>query len=167
MAYPNSGGRSTYVGTEVAGDVLTKANFDKGPGGAVAYAQITADSTLQAATASVSGLSVTITAGSQRFYKITCSFWAISQNGTGTTSVEIWDMNATLSLGGIACSLAQNSANPFPGGTLTVYHQPSAGSQVYTVRTSCNATNAQINAAPSGGNSRAAILLVEDWGSAF
>jgi len=167
MAYPNSGGRSTYVGTEVAGDVLTKANFDKGPGGAVAYAQITADSTAQAGTASVTGLSVTITAGTQRFYKITASVWAVSQNGTGTTSVEIWDMTATVSLGGIACSLAQSSANPFPAGTLTVYHQPSAGAQIYTVRTSTNATNANINAAPAGSNSRAAVLLVEDWGSAF
>ena len=40
MSLPSSGARVGYVGTEIIGDVLTKANFDKGPGGLVGYGQI-------------------------------------------------------------------------------------------------------------------------------
>src|SRR6476660_3820165 len=107
MAYPTSSTRVGYAGTESIGDVLTKANFDKLPGGCVDYHRIVVDSTASGGTTTVTGLTSAITAGTARFYKITIFCSNITTTGSGTASLEVWDITGNVKIAGFAI-LAQS-----------------------------------------------------------
>ena len=62
--------RTAYVGTEAVGDVLTKANFDKLPGGWIGYAEVTANQGSITTEVDLTGLTVTVTVASTRRLRI-------------------------------------------------------------------------------------------------
>lgn len=159
--------RTGYVGTESIGDVLTKANYDKGPGGMVGYLSITANSTGTAGTATVTGLSVAITAGTSRMYKITIQCLSIFTTGTGQTNIAIWDMTGTAQLGATVVTGAGTSlsvpAGDYQGNSCVAYHAPSAGTQTYAFRTVTTASTAGLYATATSP----AKIIVEDVGPAF
>ncbi len=167
MAYPTSGLRTTYVGTEAIGDVVAAANYNKSPGGSCGYAEIQADSTPQSGTNTVSGLTVTFGASNTRFYKITIACWGVVNSAVANVSMEIWDMTAGVSLGAVGLLFAASASN-WAGDTCTAYHQPaSSGSRIYAFRTSASSGTAGILANGSGSSVRRAYILVEDVGVAF
>jgi hypothetical protein len=163
MAYPTSSTRVGYVGTELIGDVLTKANFDKGPAGLVAYNRIVTDSSASGATTAVTGLQPAFTAGTSRFYKITIFCSNITTTGSGTASLEIWDITGNAKIGGFSILAQSFGAGIYSGGTCVAYHQPAAGSQTYGFKTTTSATTVQVGASSTAP----AIILVEDVGIAF
>jgi len=65
--------RTAYVGTEAVGDVLTKANFDKLPGGWIGEALVTASQASITAETDLTNLTVTVTAGANRRLKISAT----------------------------------------------------------------------------------------------
>lgn len=68
--------RTAYVGTEAVGDVLTKANFDKLPGGWIGYAEVVASQGSITTEVDLTSLTVTVTVNTSRRIKITaeCMF---------------------------------------------------------------------------------------------
>lgn len=155
--------RVGYVGTEAIGDVLTKANYDKGPAGLVAYVSTTSNSSAAATVTTYTGLNPTITAGTSRLYKITIGCTTGTQVGVGASQIQIWDMTGSVALQTGSFSVAGAAAGNYPGTTLSFYHAPSAGSQQYAFRFLSSATSIQVNA----GATSPAYIMVEDVGPAF
>lgn len=158
--------RTAYVGTEAIGDVLTKANFDKMPGGLVGYASTTSNGTASATVKTYTdgtALSPTITAGTSRTYKITIMCSSVVQVGTGSSQIQIWDLTGSTALTTAVLSVAGSAAGNYPGATLVGYHQPAAGSQQYAFRYLSTATSV----APQAGATSPAQIFVEDVGPSF
>lgn len=158
--------RIAYVGSENIGDVLTKANFDKLPGGMIGNLGIVVDSSNQTGTAIVTGLSVTVTAGTARRMLITISCSSVVSIGGGSalTNINIYDVTGAAQLASLFLEPDGNAPATYAGGLLAVWHEPSAGSQTYAFRTTTTHTSGcHVEAA----SSRPAQITVSDVGPAF
>lgn len=152
--------RTAYPATEAVGDVLTKANFDKLPGGWIGYAEAVADQTGITTEVDLTSLSVTVTVNTARRIRIT----AYLPNVTTTVAADI----ARLSLkeGGTLLNLAQRTVTTTNGATVRAewVGTPTAGAHTYKatiVRQSGTGTLVS-----SAGATFPAFILVEDLGPA-
>ncbi len=169
MAYPTSSTRVGYVGTESIGAILTKANFDKGPGGLVAYNQITTNTgNFSSGVTTVTGLSSSFTAGTNRMYVITVFAGGVSWV-SGTLGMDLCIADMTGGSGSLASNRIQDgiTAGVWPGGTVQAYHQPSAGSQTYAARATVSAGVGFLLATSATNAARTCNILVQDVGLAF
>lgn len=150
--------RLGYVATESIGDVLTKANFDKGPSGLIAYLTTPTDTGSISTVTTWPGMSATLNASSpaNRTYKITVGCSSFTTTGTGTSSLSIWDMTGSAQLQGL--NFGPNGAGAFGGGMTSVLHQPAAGAQIYALRLATTATTVVGHA----GATSPAFLFIED-----
>lgn len=156
--------RTAYVGTQVAGDVLTAANFTKVPGGWLGHAETTTPQTSIGTTAiDLTSLTVTVTVGASRRIKITagCNF----ENNAAGANYAILTINegATVLNDAIAPMGNAGTAQEFAAAHLTVVLTPSTGAHTYKLQAffqngSTNATTASANRKP--------FILVEDIGPA-
>lgn len=154
--------RTSYIGTEVIGDTVTKANLDKLPNGLVGYLQIFSPSGTSTGTLSVTGLSpCTITAQTGRRYKIIIHCLSITTTGaTGSASITIWDTTGATQLAGHVLRIDGAGAGNFPGGVVVAFHEPAAGSQAYGFRTVSTLTcSTSVNA---GAATPASIWVFDD-----
>lgn len=150
--------RTAYVATEANGDVLTPANFNKMPGGIVAYAQATSDQGSITSQADLTSLAVTVTANTSRLFHI-AAYATFLKDATpaqcnlyimeGATQLAIAQMN-------IAASQIQQ-ATPF------CLVSPSAGSHTYKLQALSGAGN--LTSKASSVNQ--AWIVITDGGPAF
>lgn len=166
--------RVGYVGTESTGDVLTKANFDKGPGGLVAYNSITTNfgPVGSGSVTGVSGLSPAITAGTNRTYKITIGHAITTLGGTGSATADFIVYNNTAGAGIASATLPNFAVGAnYPGSVCITTHQPGAGTINYLfailVTAITGSPSATLTIAASGAAARTAYILVEDVGPQF
>lgn len=170
MAYPANGARTTYLGTENTGDVLTKANFDKSPGGLAAYAQLTANSAALSGFTGI-GIAANCPATANRIYLITIGAAGFSLAGSGgqTTDYCIYDASTAQSI--TSTIVANNlSVSNQPGATVCAYHEPTGSNQYQPVIALVNNSGANtiaVLATASGSAARTAYILIEDVGPAF
>lgn len=151
--------RTAYVGTENSGDVLTKANFDKLPGGWIGYAETTSSQSGISAVTDLTSLSVTVTVGSNRRIRITgqadvtrtvASDLIVGRIKESTTNLGIWYAAATI--------------GTFNVGQAGCVITPTAGSHTYklTLERSSGTGTCGVNGAAGEPN----WILVEDLGPA-
>lgn len=151
--------RTAYVGTEAVGDVLTKANFDKLPGGWIGYAESSSTQTGITTEVDVTGCSVTVTVNANRRIRIT------GRVNTGASSVN--DVNvyilikeSTTEVGRIA------GMHSLTGRELTLYGScvltPTPGAHTYKL--TIQATGGSV--ATQNITNALNFILVEDLGPA-
>ena len=168
-----SGSRTSYVGTESIGDVVTKVNLDKGPGGLTNYATITANtSAFSAGLNSVSGLSAgTTPATAGRMFMITAGGAGFNPSGSGTVTGDfvIYDNTATAGLASnIVCNAAVAAFN-CPGTRVVAVDSNVAHNYIVAINVVNNTgTNTvQMFATAAGSAARTAYILVQDIGPQF
>jgi hypothetical protein len=148
--------RTAYVGTEAVGDVLTKANFDKLPGGWIGYAEVTANQGSITAEVDLTSLTVTVTVNTTRRIKITGRCYMQNTGTAGGDILKIHEDGVQIMEAGL------------PGHTTAhVLHAeavrtPSAGSHTYKLRGQATAGTATMVASAT----IPAFILVEDMGPA-
>jgi hypothetical protein len=151
--------RTAYVATEAVGDVLTKANFDKLPGGWIGYAEVTANQTTITAAVDLTGLTVTVTVNTSRRIRVTGSAELVNNTaGAGLLLLILADGAQVMSAptGGMTANVAVRKV-------AQVVLTPTAGSHVYKLQ-------AQTQVGGTGTMNAAAtypaFILVEDLGPA-
>lgn len=119
--------RTGYVGTQVAGDVLTAANFSKLPGGWLGYVEVTADQTGITTEVDLTSLTLAVTVGTSRRIKITGSVMAQSTIAGDAVVLQIKE-------GGTYLQAVQNNT-PVAGQPMvferSVVLTPTAGAHTY------------------------------------
>lgn len=157
--------RTGYVGTQIAGDVLTAANFTKLPGGWIGYAEKTANESFSGVETAISGLSVTVTVGTDRRIRVTGAGVMVPTVATNTRAYGVIQQDST----GVGRFLEHYfRANDYEHrDEASVILTPSAGSHTYrltclAVDDSSAATGIQVQAS----SVRPAFILVEDIGPA-
>lgn len=152
--------RTAYVGTEAVGDVLTKANFDKLPGGWIGYAEVTANQTTITTETSLTGLTVTVTVNTSRRIRIGARANILSTVADDRFSLRIKESATVLNTGEGVLRLASVDQTFYTEWIGT----PSAGVHTY------NLTLQRLNGTGSGsliaGATFPAHILVEDIGPA-
>lgn len=157
--------RIGYVGTEIASDVLTKTNFDRLPGGMMGSLSITSPSAATGGTTVVTGLSVAITAGVSRRYRILIHCSSVTNAGAAnnSTNIQIFDATGTVTLASrLVDDPAAIGAN-FAGATLQAWHEPASGAQTYAFRTTTTFTTTSVNASATAP----AQIMVFDVGPSY
>lgn len=159
--------RTSYVGTENVGDVLTKANFDKLPGGWLGYAEVTTAQTGITTVTDLTNLTVTVTVGTNRKIRITgCSVVSrtvgdgivVGSIQEGATELGRW---CQMFPGAATFENACGSVVSSPAGAFAT---PSAGSHTYKLTLTRNSGTGTVGINPVGTD--AAWILVEDIGPA-
>ena len=149
--------RTAYVGTQVAGDVLTAANFTKLPGGWIGDASVTANQTGITTVADLTNLTVAVTAGSSRRLRITAQAIITRTVNDGYVLMSIKE-GATV--------LQQIQIHPVStdgdtkSGSVTV--TPSSGSHTYKLTLERGSGTGTVGIAANA--SAPAFILVEDIG---
>lgn len=151
--------RTAYVGTEAVGDVLTKANFDKLPGGWIGYAESTSTQAGVGAEVDVTGCSVTVTVNSTRRIRITgrVGCGSVSAADTGVF-VLIKDGSTEVGRGAITISNTAREHTCLAECVLT----PAGGSKTYKLTLQAiggTVATVSLGSAPN-------FILVEDIGPA-
>lgn len=150
--------RTAYVGTQVAGDVLTAANFSKLPGGWLGWASATANQTGITTDTDLTGLTVTVTVGSNRLIKVSAMAILSRTVADGVTTLKI-KQDSTLINGDQTTHPGTSfyQASPF-----ALISAPSAGSHTYKL--SLERTTGTGTVAMSASATQPALILVEDLG---
>lgn len=151
--------RTAYVSTEVDGDILTAANFDKLPGGWIGYVEATANQTTITTEADLTSLSVTVTAGTTRRLRLTGKVNFTSTVANDGAKLRIKESSTVLN--------AADNATPTGAGGVFIFASavitPSAGSHTYKLTLARTGTGTlTMNASAT----EAAYLLIEDIGPA-
>lgn len=150
--------RTPYAGAAVAGEVLTAANVNKIPGGWIGYSETTTATTGFGAATDLTGLSITVTAGTNRRLLITCHVLISSSVAGDIARLDIMEGATTLNL---AHGYMTTSASSI---SVAAVITPTAGSHTYKL----NAQRAAGGGALSTFASTSApnFILVEDIGPA-
>lgn len=151
--------RTSYVGTQIAGDVLTAANFSKLPGGWIGYAEVTANQTGITTVTDLTGLTVTVTAGTARRLKITGRCLADSSVITDRIILSIKESATTFGQGYGHPPAANEQETITAEATVT----PSAGTHTYKLTLERNGTGTVRMIAAA---TVPAFIVVEDIGPA-
>jgi len=159
--------RTAYAGTAVAGDVYTAANHAKMPGGWIGYVETTTAQSGISTETDLTGLSVTVTVGTNRRIRVSCHVnLQYTTGGAADTIIFLHVKEGATYLGGqrwqFKSDTTLNQQQLFnPAVVLT----PTAGSHTYKLSTVRNtgtlgtiSTNANANFP--------AFILVEDLGPA-
>lgn len=151
--------RTSYVGTEAVGDVLTKANFDKLPGGWIGYVEVTANQTgITTAAVALTGVTVTVTAGTTRRLKITGhAEFAETVATVAVVDLLIYEDGVQVGRGKLGDPAAQSES-----ADAVAIRTPSAGAHTYALFAITNAGTVSMVAAATAP----AFILVEDIGPA-
>lgn len=156
--------RTGYVGTQVAGDVLTAANFTKVPGGWLGHAETTTPQTsIGTSAVDLTGLTVTVTVGASRRIKITagCNF---ENNAAGANYASLAINEGATILNDVLVNMAAaGTAQEFAGAYVAVVLTPSTGAHTYKLQAFFN--NGAANATTASAT-RKPFILVEDIGPA-
>jgi hypothetical protein len=164
--------RTAYVGTQVAGDVLTAANFTKMPGGCIGYLQKMTDQNGITTEVDLVGLTgLTVTVGASRLIKTTATMLIEPRMGNGSTpmyadlrcydgATQLWQMLMT--------------ADPLNSWLRThtlsgsFLHSLSAGSHTLKLTLqSWSGTGTGWDVSLRADPTRPATLIVEDVGPSF
>lgn len=155
--------RTAYVGTEAVGDVLTKANFDKLPGGWIGYAEVTANQATITVEADLTGLTVTVTVNTNRRIRIN-SFIHLASTVVGD-EVALYIKEGATYLAYASATIGTANRN-FPLGRDVVL-TPTAGSHTYLLRAArTTGTGTVTMVAAAANNGSPAYISVEDLGPA-
>jgi hypothetical protein len=150
--------RTAYVGTQVAGDVLTAANFTKLPGGWIGYAEAVANQAAIVAEIDLTSLTVTVTVGTSRRIKVTGEINFINTLANQSNLLRLHADGAQVQ----SRQLLSDSA----GGTETLHLEwvgtPTPGAHTYKLRAAAGGGSMTMVA----GASQPAFILVEDLGPA-
>lgn len=151
--------RTAYVGTQVAGDVLTAANFTKVPGGWIGYAEVVASQGTITTAVDLTGLTVTVTVGTSRRIRITGHIRVNSTVAGDYCRLDICDGASTILGQGQQQIGASNEAV-----YATLVLTPTAGAKTYKLMLSRSVGTGSLtmNASANGP----AYILVEDLGPA-
>lgn len=147
--------RTGYPGTHNAGDVLTSANFTKLPGGWIGYAEVTANQTGITTVTDLTGLSVAVTAGTNRRLKITGSIRVTRTVADGYTTLYIRESSTNLNFGVTLSTL------DFFCVAMAVI-TPTAGSHTYKLSLERTTGTGTVGIAAAAANPN--FILVEDIG---
>lgn len=152
--------RTAYVATEAVGDVLTKANFDKLPGGWIGYVPMTADHTGITTQVDITGLTVTVTVNTSRRIRIYAEMSMQSSSVDDLWETHIYEDGVDVALR----EWRPTPANVAETAIISTVRTPSAGSHTYKIR-----GGRGFGAAGTwvvNGTSKPAYILVEDIGPA-
>lgn len=153
--------RTAYVGTQVAGDTLTAANFSKLPGGWLGYAEVTANQGSITTVADLTSLSVAVTVGTSRRLRIT-GHGVMASTVAGDVILGIIQEGAS-QLGRWA-ELQPQAANGFDIQEGSVILTPTSGAHTYKLTLQRAIGTGSVTLLAAGGN--AAFILCEDIGPA-
>lgn len=149
--------RTAYVGTEAVGDVLTKANFDKLPGGWIGYAEAVANQGAITAEVDLTSLTVTVTVNTSRRLRISALGLLQSTVASDVVRIFIYEDGASI-------QLADEHAGGQTTVTPSVIRTPTAGSHTYKLRGQRAVGTGTVTLLASASNP--AYILVEDIGPA-
>ncbi len=154
--------RTAYVATESIGDVLTKANFDKLPGGSIGYAQVTANQTgiVQGVTTDLTNLTVTVTVNTSRRIRIYAKVDGTSGTAGDLLELLIREGSTTLQ----TRSFTHLSGTNYSPLETFIDLSPTAASHTYKLSLLCTGTGA---ATIQASATRVAFIQVDDVGPAF
>lgn len=170
MTYPTSSARTSYIGTEATGDVLTKANFDKSPGGMVAYAQITANGSALTGFTAVTGLGGNSPATANRMFVITIGAAGFALTGTGGQTTDFCIYSTTSSQSMTSAIVANDlSVSNQPGATCSAYTELTGNNfeAVLSVVNNSGTNQCAVLATAAGSAARTAWMIIQDVGPAF
>src|SRR6266487_5026911 len=119
--------RVAYPGTAVTNDVLTASNVNNLPGGAIGYAEITADSATWGTTVTdVAGLSQAVTVNTSRKIRITVDF---SVTTSTQDAHDFYIREGSTQLRGVRHQWGANTASEYVHFSVVI--NPSAGAHTY------------------------------------
>ncbi len=149
--------RVAFPGTSTAGITHTSANDNKLPGGAIGYAEITADSATwsNAAISDVAGLSQAVTVNTSRKIKITVSF---SVTTSTTDAHDFYIREGSTALRGVRTAWGASSPSNFI--EFSVVINPSSGAHTYKL--SAQKANAGTGNVLASANNPAFILITDE-----
>lgn len=153
--------RTAYVATEAVGDVLTKANFDKLPGGWIGYAEITSPQASITTVVDVTGLTVTVTANATRRLRVTAEIRIFSSVANDVCGVLITDASNVIQGEGHLVTVTNAVASVIHA---SVVLTPAAGSYTFKVRAQRSSGTGTVTVYGSATNK--SYILVEDLGPA-
>jgi hypothetical protein len=150
--------RTPYAGAAVAGEVLTAANVNKIPGGWIGYAEVTTSQGPFGAATDLTGLSIAITAGTNRRLRISCHVLLSSSVAGDIARLDIMEGATTLNL---AHGYMTTSAASV---CVTAVITPTSGAHTYKLQAQRAAGGGGISTFASA--SAPNFILVEDIGPA-
>jgi len=159
--------RTAYAGTAVAGDVYTAANHARMPGGWIGYAEVTATQSGISAETDLTGLTVTVTVGTNRRIRVSANVNLLYTTGGAADTIIFLHIKAGASyLNGARWQFkSDTSLNQQDNFTPFAVLTPSAGSHTYklsAVRNTGTLGTISVNANANFPSS----ILVEDLGPA-
>jgi hypothetical protein len=149
--------RTGYVSTEVDGDVLTSANFNKLPGGWIGYAEVTANQAGIVAETDLTSLTVTVTVGTSRRIRVRAQARASKSVADG--NVVLYVKEGATYLTGIDAQMANTTAETTIAGDVIL--TPTSGAHTYKLAMNLAGTGTVTMGA---GAAYPAFILVEDIG---
>lgn len=160
--------RTAYAGTAADGDVYTAANHTKMPGGWIGYANVTASQTGIGAEADLTGLTVTVTVGSNRLIRISALVnIEVDTSGTGNEDVALLSIKegvtylagARFAVGAESNDVVDYQSCLTPSVLVVA---PSAGSHTYKLSLALASGTATLRTNASA--TLPAFIMVEDLG---
>lgn len=150
--------RTSYAGTVVDGDVYTAANHAKMPGGWIGYVEATSNQGTIVSETDLTGLSVTVTAGSSRRLKLSSSVTVLAPSSGTSVIVKIKEGSTVIA------TATHDFSSLGLTNTLNLFATvaPSSGSHTYKVTLQPVGGTFSTTAASGSPN----VLLVEDVGPA-
>lgn len=149
--------RTGYVGTQVAGDVLTAANFTKLPNGWIGYVEATANQNGISAETDLTSLTVSPTVGTSRRLRISGRVYVQVSSAGATAILRLKQDGVTIGQG----AAQPNDTVDFVSIEVWSVETPSSGSHTYKLTLQAEAGTVDAENATSKG-----MVLVEDVGPA-
>lgn len=142
--------RTAYVATESVGDVLTKANFDKLPGGLIGYASVTAAQNTITTLVDLTSLTVTVTVNTSRLIRIQGVVVYSAINGATQGDLLIRESSTVIgNVGSVILSATGNTATCIVDTQVTA---PSSGSHTYKLSAQANNNGVNMIASANPGS---------------
>jgi len=151
--------RTGFPGTTSAGDVLHSSDITKLPGGWIGYLEKTTNQTGISSITDISGLSLTVTVGTNRTILITGHFGAFDVSANCFVKGYIRESSTTLGVFVDDNLLAGQRGS----GEGSVWLQPTAGSHTYKLSLSASAGTVDLDCTANDPGS--SFILVQDLGS--
>lgn len=154
--------RTAYPGTESVGDVLTKANFDKLPGGTIGYAQVTSGQSSITTVVDLTSLTVGVTVGASRLILIQAQCEVASTISADICQLSIQESSTVLTRSLIVAPASAANATM----ACSIYLvAPSTGSHTYKLTMQRAAGTGTLTMGASATSP--AYILVHDMGPSF
>ncbi len=152
--------RTAYPATEVDGNILTAANFDKLPGGLIGYASTTGNQTGITTITDLTNLTVTVTVGASRLIRVCGCITANCATNTGLITLSIRESSTTLSQVQTSLDTAGDGAGMFAEYLAAA---PSTGSHTYKLSLTAGFTSGGLVATAT----QLSYITVYDEGPSF